>query len=213
MKISWVGHACFLVDAEEARILTDPFGEDVPYTFREVPVDIVTVSHGHFDHNAEHRVPGDHALIEATGVLDVRGVSIRGIPSSHGVSQETDAHDNIIYTYDLEGLVVAHLGDLGVPLDPGQLAQLEAVEILLCPVGGTYTIDAAQAATICKQLPRLRLVVPMHFKTDRIADWPIETVEPFAEMMDNVRRIGSSEIRVTRETLPENMEVWILDYA
>jgi hypothetical protein len=57
------------------------------------------------------------------------------------------------------------------------------------------------------------VVTTMHLKTDRISDWPIETVEPFAEMMDNVRRIGSSEARLTRETLPETMEVWILDHA
>jgi L-ascorbate metabolism protein UlaG (beta-lactamase superfamily) len=63
MKITWVGHACFLIDADEARILTDPFAEEVPYTFVETPVGIVTFSHGHFDHDAVHRVPGDRATI------------------------------------------------------------------------------------------------------------------------------------------------------
>ena len=209
MKIRWIGHACFLIDAEEARILTDPFDEEVPYNFVEEAVDIVTVSHDHFDHNAVHRIPGDRAIVEATGQLDVRNVPIRGIPSLH----RPGGVDNILYTFVIEGLVVAHFGDLGTALDEGQLAALEDVTILLCPVGGNYTINATQASTICRQLPNLKVVIPMHFKTDRIADWPIETVEPFAEMMDNVRRIGSSEVSVTRETLPEQLEVWILDYA
>jgi len=209
MKIRWIGHACFLIDAEEARILTDPFDEEVPYEFAETAVDVVTVSHSHFDHNAVHRVVCDHAIVEAMGLRDVRNVSIRGIPSQH----RPGGASNALYTYALEGLVVAHFGDLGTALDEGQLAALEDVTILLCPVGGNYTINATQASTICRQLPNLRVVIPMHFKTDRIADWPIETVEPFAEMMDNVRRIGSSEVSVTRETLPEQLEVWILDYA
>jgi len=209
MKISWIGHACFLIDAEEARILTDPFNEEVPYEFLETVVDIVTVSHGHFDHNAVHRVPGNHAIVEATGELDVHDVPIRGIPSLH----RPEGVDNILYTFELEGMLVAHLGDLGTALGESQLEAVKDVEILLCPVGGNYTINATQAATICGQLPKLRVIIPMHFKTNRISDWPIETVEPFAEMMDNVRRIGSSEASLTRETLPETLEVWILDHA
>ncbi|MBU0595268.1 MBL fold metallo-hydrolase [Candidatus Bipolaricaulota bacterium] len=209
MKITWIGHACFLIEAQEARILTDPFGEDVPYGFPKVSADIVTVSHGHFDHNAVDRVLGERAIVEATGEFDVHGVTIRGIPSLH----RPEGVDNILYVCSLEGMQIAHLGDLGTELDATQLAALKDVDVLLCPVGGNYTINAAQAAAICGQLPKLRVVTPMHFKTDRISDWPIETVEPFAEMMDNVRRIGSSEARLTRETLPETMEVWILDHA
>ena len=209
MKITWIGHACFLMEADEARILTDPFGEDVASNFIETSVDIVTVSHGHFDHNAVHRVPGDHATVEATGELHVHGVVIRGISSLH----RPEGVANILYAYSLEGMQIAHLGDLGTALDADQLAALEDVDVLLCPVGGNYTINATQAAAICAQLPKLRVVIPMHFRTDRISDWPIETVEPFAEMMDNVRRIGSSEARLSRETLPETMEVWILDHA
>jgi L-ascorbate metabolism protein UlaG (beta-lactamase superfamily) len=52
MKVSWIGHACLLIEAEEGRILTDPFGKDVPYNFPDLAADIVTVSHNHSDHNA-----------------------------------------------------------------------------------------------------------------------------------------------------------------
>ena len=212
MKITWIGHACFLIEAEGIRILTDPFAEEIPYEFMETSADIITVSHGHFDHNAVHRVSGDHAIVDGTGELDVHDVSIRGIPGFH-FADEGEKGDNIVYTMELEGLVIAHLGDQGRPLDAEQLAALADVDVLLCPVGGTYTIDASQAAELCAHLPKLRVVIPMHFKTDRIADWPIETVEPFAEMMDNVRRIGTSTVEVSRQSLPEQREVWILDYA
>jgi len=213
MKITWVGHACFLIDGREARILTDPFDEEVPYTFVESSVDIVTVSHAHFDHNAVHRVPGDHEVIDSVGDLDVSGVPVQGIASFHDDEGGARRGPNVLYRFVVEGIPIAHLGDLGSPLDSVQRAALEDVEILFAPVGGHFTIDAAQAAEIVRSLPNLRLVIPMHFKTERIDDWPIETVEPFEEMMDNVRRIGASTVEVTRESLPKQLEVWILDHA
>ncbi len=213
MKITWVGHACFLIEAKEARILTDPFHEDVPYPFPETPVDVVTVSHAHFDHNAIHRVSGRPAVIEATGEFDVHGVPVRGVASYHDDRKGTERGPNILYTYVVEGLTLAHLGDLGEPLDASQHAALGAPEILLIPVGGTYTIDAGQAVAIVDGLPSVKLVIPMHYKTDVIADWPIATVEEFEALMDNVRRIGASTVEVTRESLSGQREVWILDHA
>jgi len=213
MRIQWFGHACFTIEAGGVTLLTDPFDKTVPYAFPSVPIDIATVSHGHFDHNAVHRVAGEYATIQATGTFEVRGVPIRGIASFHDAKQGEERGDNIAYTYVLEGITLAHLGDLGAPLTSEQRDALSDVEILLIPVGGTYTLDAAQAADLCGQLPKLRIVLPMHYKTDVIADWPIAGVEEFAALMDNIRRIGASTIEVCRDSLPERREVWILDHA
>jgi len=213
MKITWIGHACFLIEAEEARILTDPFGEDVPYPFPETSVDIVTVSHGHFDHNATHRVPGRPAVIEATGDFDVRGVRLKGIPSFHDDRGGAERGPNILYAFELEGATIAHLGDLGEPLDETQRAALADAEVFFIPVGGHFTIDARQAAALIEDLPSVRLVIPMHYKTDAIADWPIAAVDEFESLVDNARRVGASTIKVTRASLPEQREVWILDHA
>lgn len=213
MRITWIGHACFLIDAKEVRIVTDPFAEEVPYAFPETPVDLVTVSHDHFDHNAVHRVPGDHATIQTPGSFDVLGLRVRGIPSFHDACGGKERGPNTVYAMTLEGIGIAHLGDLGTPLDEGQRDALSDVEILLIPVGGTFTIDAAQAAEVVRCLPAVRIVIPMHFRTDRIADWPIAPVEEFASLMDNVRQIGASTVEVTRTSMPERREVWILDHA
>ena len=214
MKITWIGHACFLIEGIEGNVVTDPFASSVPYSFPpNLAADVITVSHGHFDHNAADRVQGDPALMEATGHLEVRGIPFVGIASHHDDQGGAERGSNTIYLFELDGLHIAHLGDLGEPLNKNQISALSKVEILLIPVGGTYTIDAHQAAEICSQLPSLRLVIPMHFKTDPIDDWPIETVDPFAEIMDNVRRISGSTVSVDRDTLPESLEVWILHYA
>jgi len=213
MKIRWNGHACFAIEGPEGRVVTDPYVEEVPYKLATTEANVVTVSHDHDDHNATDRIAGSPTVLDEIGETVVHGIPFLGIPSFHDDEGGAKRGANRIYAFTLDGIRIAHLGDLGTPLNDEQRDALRDAEILLAPVGGYYTIDAAQAAEICRTLPKLRVVIPMHFKTDRISDWPIETVEPFAEMMDNVRQIGSPQAAVTRESLPEALEVWILDYA
>jgi len=213
MKVKWIGHACFLIEGEEGKVLTDPYDESIPYRAPDFPVDVVTVSHEHFDHNAVNRVPGDPVVIRGPGEHRARGMTFTGIACFHDSEAGKKRGENTIFTFTIDGIHLAHLGDLGHPLSDVQVEALSAVEVLFIPVGGHYTIDAAQAAEIARALPKLRVVIPMHFKTDLIPDWPIGPVEPFAKMMDNVKHIGDSEVVLTRETLPKHLEVWILDYA
>jgi len=213
MRITWIGHACFLIDSQDGRVLTDPFAAEVPYDFPEVSADLVTVSHDHFDHNAVGRVGGRPEAVDGLGEFIARGVPFRGVSSSHDEQGGAKRGQNRIYAFSLEGIRLAHLGDLGARLDAAQREALSDVEILFAPVGGHYTIDARQAGEIARSLPRLRVMIPMHFHTDRIPDWPIAPVEEFARLMDNVRYVGDSTVEATRALLPAQREVWILDHA
>lgn len=118
-----------------------------------------------------------------------------------------------IFLIEAENLVLAHLGDLGVPLTDEQRKALSHVDVLMAPVGGYYTIDAKQAAALARSLPAVRVVLPMHYRTELIADWPIAPVDEFLRTMDNVRHIGSSSVVLDRAALPEALEVWVLDHA
>jgi len=151
--------------------------------------------------------------IQATGLISIPGVSITGIPTFHDDHGGAQRGSNIVYLFEFDGLQIAHLGDLGTALSEEQILALAGVEILFIPVGGVYTIDAQQAVDLISQLPNLKVSIPMHYKTDHTDDWPIETVEPFATMMDNVRRISDSSISVSHDALPKVLEVWILNHA
>ena len=47
-----------------------------------------------------------------------------------------------MFIFEVGGVRIAHLGDLGHVLNDEQLAAIGAVDVLLIPVGGTFTIDA-----------------------------------------------------------------------
>jgi L-ascorbate metabolism protein UlaG (beta-lactamase superfamily) len=214
MKITWVGHSCFEIRTDDGIVVTDPFIKEVPYVFPRLTADVVTVSHGHDDHNASGRVGGHPTVIQTAGEHGAaKGLHVTGIPSWHDDAGGARRGANLIFLIEAERLVLAHLGDLGVPLTDEQRSALSRVDVLMVPVGGYYTIDAATAATLARSLPNVRVVFPMHYRTELIADWPIAPVDEFLRTMDNVRHIGSSSVVLTRATLPEALEVWVLDHA
>lgn len=215
MKLQWIGHACFRIETSDGTvILTDPYDESVPYTAPEGPAHIVTVSHDHFDHNAVARVKGSPAVVRGIGEQTVGGITFRGIPAFHDTKGGRDRGQDVIFKFTVDGVVLAHFGDLGHTLNTEQLKFLGDVELALLPVGGHFTIGAKEAATVVRSLPRLRIVVPMHYRTEAVKDWPIRPVDEFlSEVNLPTKQIKKSEVEITPSKLPPSKEVWVLNYA
>jgi len=214
MKIKWIGHSCFLIEGEKVRIITDPYNEQLPYRPPDFPADVVIVSHEHFDHNAVDRVRGNPTVVKGVGEHTAHGIMFTGIASYHDEVGGKKRGENTIFAFTLDGVHLAHFGDLGQRLTDAQAAALQETEVIFIPVGGYFTIGPDEAVEVTKRLPNLKIVFPMHYKTDILGDdFPIGPVENFTRKMQNVRKIGSSEVTFTRESLPKTQEVWILDYA
>ncbi|NLU49052.1 MAG: MBL fold metallo-hydrolase [Syntrophomonadaceae bacterium] len=209
MKITWFGHACFLIEGGGLRIVTDPFDASVGYEVPGVRADVVTVSHEHYDHNAVGNVHGNPRVIRQPGEFQLDGVTIKGIPTYHDRSQGKQRGKNTVYVFNLEGMSIAHLGDLGHGLTPDQVKAMGRLDVLLVPVGGTYTIDAQEAVQVVNQL-QPRVVIPMHFKTPH-STINIAPVEGFIHNYDRVAKRPYLEM-----SAPEpgtEMKVILLDYV
>ncbi|MFW5985412.1 MAG: MBL fold metallo-hydrolase [Halanaerobiaceae bacterium] len=211
MKFKWWGHSCFTITTDDGvKIVTDPYGNDFPYENVTDRAEIVTVSHDHFDHNGTDSVPGDPEIVATEKGIDYQGVKIRGVSSFHDDEKGSSRGQNIIFIIESGDKTVVHLGDLGHSLNEEQKEKLTAVDILLIPVGGHFTIDASQAYKIVEQLDPA-VIFPMHYKTDKI-DLPIKGITPFLENFapNRVKDIAQSEIEITK--LPENQTVYVLNY-
>lgn len=222
IELTWWGQAMFVLQSPDGtRVLLDPYG-DIGYRLPEpdeLAVDVVTVSHEHFDHN-NIALAGDTVTVlrglTADGYAEVdeavEDVAIRAVPSFHDDSDGADRGRNAIFVFDAGGMTIVHLGDLGHTLSDEQIALVGEVDVVLVPTGGFFTIDAAAATEVVAQLGP-RLVIPMHYATPANAVAQLATVDAFLEGKD-VGRFGST-VELSGEALPDPGEavVWVLEPA
>ena len=217
MKIKWYGHAAFLIASDRGvKIITDPYdpgayGDKLSYGKITDRADIVLVSHDHSDHNHVKDLPGSPEVIKGSGLKTSKGITFKGVATFHDPSKGSERGENTIFTFNVDGLQICHLGDLGHVLNQNELAEIGETDVLLVPVGGFYTIDAKEAAQIA-ELMKPKVLIPMHFKTERCG-FPIAPVEDFLKGKPRVKQPGTSDAAFDKSSLPRQMEIVVLTHA
>ena len=212
MKVKWLGHASFAITSDTGtKIITDPYATEENLNYDEIKesADIVTVSHNHSDHNNTAAVQDNPEVVRRT--TEVKGIKFRSTSTYHDDAAGKKRGSNTIFCFELDGIKVCHLGDLGHPLNDKQAAELGKVDILLIPVGGFFTIDARVAGQVCDQL-KPRVIIPMHYKTNKCA-FPISGVDGFLEGKKDVSRLDASEVELKSGELPANTQIIVLKPA
>lgn len=202
MRARWFGQSAFLLTGAEGTVMLDPFGPSldalrarVQFDYppvQDVAADVLLVTHDHPDHNGVEVVAGDPVVIRTAGTHDSPIGEVVGVAGEHDPVAGTQRGPNTLFAFTLDGVRVAHLGDHGQrELRPEQHEALGSVDLLLVPVGGGPTIDAAGAADIAERL-QPRWIVPMHYRTDAV-DF-LEPVDGFVQRFDAVTRFDESEV-------------------
>ena len=214
MKVRWLGVASFLITSEKGiRIILDPYKSGGPIKSAEYkgPADIVTISHAHNDHSYTANIQGNPEIIRDVKPTEVKGIKFNGVAAFHDEVQGKKRGPNNIIYFEVDGIRVCHLGDLGHMLSDEQIAQIGKVDVLLTPVGGQWAIDAATAWDIANKL-HAKVAIPMHFRDER-CDFPIGTVDDFLKGKKNAVRMNSSEIELKAGKLPAETTIILLKPA
>jgi L-ascorbate metabolism protein UlaG (beta-lactamase superfamily) len=197
MQIQWYGQSAFALDAPQAPVFIDPFGDMSPLAGRGMqfdypPIDgleadLVLVTHEHLDHNGVEVIAGEPAILRSTaGRLGSPIGEVIAIASEHDQAAGVERGPNTIFVFELDGMRVAHFGDFGqAALREEQAAAIGRVDLIFVPVGGGPTIDAAQAREIVERVGP-RWVVPMHYRTARVNF--LDPADAFLEMFNQVHR-------------------------
>jgi L-ascorbate metabolism protein UlaG (beta-lactamase superfamily) len=208
VDITWLGLSCFRIRGSQAVIITDPFPPGLGYTLGKQTADIVTVSHPHPSHSYDQGINSEHRLVKGPGEYEISGVLILGISTYHDSVKGQSRGKNTIYLMEIDGVNVLHLGDLGHVLSDEQVEEIGNVDVLLLPVGGVSTINAAMAAEVMRKLEP-RVVIPMHYKTDK-SSRDLEPVENFLKEMGQTQVEPRPKLNVSRTNLPLTTEVVVL---
>ena len=214
MNIKFLGHATFVITSDTGvKIITDPYetGPDLTYGEIAESADIVTVSHEHLDHGNVAAVKGNPEVVSRAGRAKAKGIEVKGIASYHDDAGGRLRGNNIIFCFEVDGIRVCHLGDLGHLLDGKQVKEIGSVDILLIPVGGYYTIDAKAATKVCDQL-KPKVIIPMHYRTEKSIPG-ILGVDEFLRGKANVTRLDSSQVEFKPGELPAASKIIVLKPA
>jgi L-ascorbate metabolism protein UlaG (beta-lactamase superfamily) len=219
MRITWYGHAAFLIETEGLRVILDPYRSPDSGGYEPIaePADVVIVSHEN-DRYHSHlgQIVPPFEVVRALEIppegVDVRGLHVEAVRVFETPERLPEDEVTIIH-FRSEGMHLAFLGDLGHALADAELDPLRGAEIVLAAAGGPPTIDFPEIPGLIDAL-RPRLVIPMHYKTPGI-NLNIQPVERFLDVLPGVpvERPGRSWLEVSRETLPEQRQIVVLDHA
>ena len=183
VKIGWLGHASFKIISGEKVIYIDPYKIDP-----SEPGNLILITHAHYDHCSLEDIDkirekstvvvapadcaaklGNNVKIIAVGeTVEVNGVKITGVPAynthrfrSPGVLFHPKEAGWLGLVVEVEGVKIYHAGDTD------KIPEMSSIkcDVALLPVGGTYTMDADEAAEAAN-LIKPDIAIPMHWGTE-----------------------------------------------
>lgn len=189
IDITWLGHACFMLESESYKILIDPYKDGcVPgLRLQKQCVHEVICSHEHTDHNFREIATILPALLSP--------FSVTSLATYHDDKNGSLRGKNKIHMLEAHGIKVVHFGDIGCDITDEQCDMLKNADAVMLPVGGFYTINAEQANAMLKKLSP-RLVIPMHYKTDSFGFDELQDISEFTKLCRNAVFSQSNTIRL-----------------
>jgi L-ascorbate metabolism protein UlaG (beta-lactamase superfamily) len=210
VSITFLGHASFLIESPAGvRVVTD-YNDAIR---APVTPDIVTMNNAHPTHYSEAVEPGVKYVLRgwdpAGGVanhhLEYRDIRIRNVPTNVRELGGTRYNGNSIFVFEVADLCIAHLGHLHHTLTPTHLAELGAIDVVMVPVDGTYTLNQEEMIEVLRQIGP-KLVIPMHIFTQASLERFLAQAGGFYA----VRRETVPTVMLSRAALPETSTVLVL---
>ena len=220
MKITWIGHAAFLLTASNRlRILLDPYRAPDAGTYApiDVPADIVVVSHlnpkyhSHWDAASGNpvRLNGLDFADNPNGT-DVQGIKLRAVRVWESAERKTPV--SMPY-FEVDGLSVCHSGDLGHALTAQDAAPLMGVDIFLAVAGGPPTVPLPEMKALIDFI-QPKVVIPMHYQNGKI-NLPLQRIDDFLALFEpsQIVRLESPTLALRAGDLPQELQVVVLPSA
>lgn len=192
ITIKWHGHSCFSVIADGYTVVLDPFAHGSVPGLADLSLNAnrVLCSHQHSDHGCTDVVTVTEKKICPFNIMK--------IDTFHDDAQGTKRGPNRIHILEAHDIRIVHFGDLGCALTAEQIDVLKKADVVMIPIGGFYTIDAAQAAEIVDEL-NPQVVIPMHYRSDTFGYPVIGRLEEYTAHCKNVVVYDSDTIVINKD--------------
>lgn len=218
ITIKWYGQSCYKISDGKTTLAIDPYGPQVGYPIRPIQAKWVFISHNHFDHNNVSMVPNARVLRGLTedgkdwNIFTKQlgpGFTLSTVGVYHDKAQGKERGKNTVSVITVHGIHIVHLGDLGHLLTKKELQDIGPVDVLMIPVGGTFTIDAKEAVAVIQQL-HPKVIIPMHYKTRYTVSLPLHPITEFLKASKwPVKTTYGSTLKISGN-FPQTPTVYVL---
>lgn len=219
-SLTYLGHCAFLWQSEQGRrVLIDPFRNpsDGYYWFLrgfpDTPVDVVAVTHDHFDHNNADALSGNPTILRGPGEFKLDDLKITGILDLHSGKSGRRGMVNTIFVVEVNRVRVCHIGDNRHDFPNDVRDQIGEVDMLMVTVDdSSHLLTSEEVDQLTARLSP-SVIIPMHYYIDGLTTVKSTLGGPdgWLETQEVVRPLDTSEIRLDRTTLPNSREVWVFD--
>jgi len=214
IHIRFLGHACLLLTApDQTTLLIDPynpggFGGKMGYGPIPYLADFVVCTHDHVDHCAINDLPTPHPQTIHDGPAGE--FQIDRFQAAHDEYEGRRRGGMVdILRIKTGRLTMVHLSDVGHSPSGELLDAIGPVDLLFVPVGGYFTIGAAQAREWC-QRTGARLIFPIHYRTTRCT-LPLLPLQTFTSQGFAVIMQQDSVIAINYDLLSFEQQVVVLE--
>jgi len=222
MEITWFGETCVRLRGREGVVAADAYRSVVGPTGRGLTADIVTYSHADPEPGRAggrgSKAPQANSTgivrptslesafsLDAPGEYEVHEVLITGVRTYRDDAKGSERGSNTTFIYELDGIHVAHLGDVGHLLNEEQIGEIGTVEVTCVTIGAG--LNAARAAELVSQLDT-RLVVPLPVGDDATA---ASELDRFLKEMGATQVHPVPKLQVSITTVPQEPTVFVLE--
>jgi len=214
MRLTYLGHASFLIERSDGlKILMDPyepnaFDGKILFGIYEGKVDIVVSTHDHKDHFYMDPVFGDPIVVKES--KEVKGIKFKGIKVPHDPEGGRLRGMVTAFIFEIDGLIFAHLGDIGIVPDKKLLEEFGKIDVLMLPVGGVFTIDPAQAVETAEAIAPLA-IIPMHYRHPKVG-FPLASRDEFLKLAPwPVQDLNGKSLIPTPDTQPNGTTIFLME--
>ncbi len=216
MRITFYAHASFRFEADGIAVVTDPY-TPAPGNSGFDPIDeaadlVIMSSATDAFHSDPSHIRGNPVVVNALELppegTEACGVPIRSFPAYESKTFDyqkelgRDPDANALYLFELGGMSILHMGDIGNPVDPAQLEELRGkVDVLLALTGEHATIALDDLDHAIEAIGP-KAIIPMHYFSPK-GVLKIEPIERFLDRLHpaRIKRVGGASMELTSDML------------